>query len=137
MEAQPLHQFLVHGSIVILSGLLAGIPYWWSVIRKASEAKARAWRTAHTTVTMTGMLMLVVGLMFGMTDLSESAQSTLAAAFIVSGYSFAFALIVGALTGRRALWPTSSPLDILLFAGHTLGTTGAVVGVLLLLYGLV
>lgn len=136
MNIQPARLLLIHGCIVVLLGLLAGIPYWWSIIRKADETISRAWRAAHATVTLAGMLMLVVGLLEGFANLSSTSQSVLRAAFIVSGYSFAFALIIGAITGRRALWPTASALDMLLFAGHFLGAVGAVVGMGLLLSGL-
>ena len=136
MDLQPARLLLVHGTIVVLLGLLAGLPYWWTIIRKHSRETSRAWRVAHATVTLTGVLMLAVGLLYGFADLDASLRSLLQVAFILSGYSFAFALTIGALTGRRALLPSANALDVLLFGGHLMGAAGAIVGTGLLLCGL-
>ena len=135
MDFRPLQLLLVHGSIIILLGLLAGFSYWWVIIRKYKQEISRAWCVAHVTITLFGVLMLIVGLLDAFADMNNSLRFILHTAFIVSGYSFAFALIVGALIGRRALLPSTNILDVVLFSGHLLGAAGAFIGMCLLLYG--
>jgi hypothetical protein len=127
---------MVHGSIVLLFGLLSGIPFWAAVIRGQAETAIRAWRVAHTTLTVCGLIMLVVGLMNTYLDLNTGLRTLLVWVLVVSGYGFTFALVVGAGTGRRALRPTSNAMDTLLFMGHLFGAVGAILGMCIFLYGL-
>ena len=136
MDTQPIHCLLIHGTIVLLFGLLSGLPFWITIIRKKSGDAIRGWRVAHTTLIGCGMLLILAGLANIYINLTEGLRTLLVWALVVSGYSFTFALVVGAGTGRRALLPTSNALDILLFLGHFFGAVGAFVGIGLFLYGL-
>lgn len=136
MDVHPVRFLLVHGSIVLLIGLLAGIPFWVTIIRGKESGGVRAWRVAHTTLIVCGLVILVVGLAGPHLGLSAGLHTLLKWVFAVSGYSFAFALVVGAGIGRRALTPTPPGIDTLLFLGHFVGAVGAIVGSCLFLYGL-
>jgi hypothetical protein len=136
MDMQPVRYLLVHGSIVILFGLLSGIPFWVAVIRGQDEGAIRAWRVAHTTLNACGLLMLVVNLISPLLDLSRELRSLLAWALVASGYGFVFALVVGACTGYRALVPKPVGFNTLLFMGHLIGAVGAVLAMFIVLYGL-
>lgn len=41
-------QLLFHGAIVVLIGLLSGIPYGSAIIKKKGKSVIRAWRVAHS-----------------------------------------------------------------------------------------
>lgn len=41
-------QLTLHGAIVLLIGLLTGIPYGHAITRKPDENTVRAWRVAHS-----------------------------------------------------------------------------------------
>lgn len=136
MDAQPVRFLLVHGSIVLLAGLLAGIPFWLAIIGEAQSGVVRAWRVAHTTLIACGLTILVAGIVSPHLALSGGLHTFLCWAFVISGYSFVFALVVGAATGQRALTPLPLGVNTLLFAGHFIGATGAILGVCVFLYGL-
>jgi hypothetical protein len=53
---------LVNGSIVLLMGLLSGAPMALAIIRKKGEGTVRAWRIAHSTLIMDGLMMIIAGL---------------------------------------------------------------------------
>lgn len=136
METQSAHMLLVHGCIFLLLGLAAGLPFWWVIIRRKPGGNTRAWRVAHTTLLMFGLLVIVIAMLSSRLDLSSRLIALLNVALLVSGYSFALALIVGAVLERRALLPTRNIADVVLFAGHVFGATGVTLGIGLLLYGL-
>ncbi|UCC81260.1 MAG: hypothetical protein JSW64_07860 [Candidatus Zixiibacteriota bacterium] len=137
MDAQPVRLLLIHGSIVLLSGLLSGIPFWIAIISRRDEDTVRPWRVAHTTLITCGLVMLTVGVINPHLSLSEGLRSLLVWAFVVSGYGFVFALVVGAGTGYRALIPKPfSIINTLLFMGHLIGAVGAVLGMCIVLFGL-
>ena len=136
METQSVRLLAVHGTIVLLLGLISGIPYWYVIIRRKAEQSIRAWRVAHTTLALCGLIMLVVALMSPYLDLSAKLITIMVWLLVVSGYGFVFALIVGAATRRPALLPGEDVLNVLLFLGHLVGAVGAILGACLLLYGL-
>jgi len=136
MDTQPVRFLLVHGSIVLLVGLLAGIPFWVAIIRGQESSVVRAWRVAHTTLITCGLAILVVSLTSPHLVLSAGLRIFLKWVFAASGYSFAFALVVGAGIGRRALTPMPLGINTLLFMGHLIGAAGAILGSCVFLYGL-
>ena len=136
MDAQPVQCLMIHGSIVLLFGLLSGVPFWVAIIRNKGDGTIRAWRVAHGTLIACGLIMLVVGLIDPYLALCAGLHTLLVWAFIVSGYGFVFALVVGAGTGRRALTPRPPGINTLLFLGHMIGAVGAVFGMCIVLFGL-
>ena len=136
MDALSVRFLLIHGTIVLLVGILAGIPFWIGIIRGGQSASIRGWRVEHASLIGCGLMMLVVSLASSHLELSPVLGALLRWALAISGYSFALALTVGAATGRRGLMPRSNAFDTLLFIGHALGAVGATVGVCVFLYGL-
>ena len=136
MTGNPIRLLLVHGGIVAFLGLLAGFPFWLAIIRDRGASRIQAWRVAHTTVLMDGLLLLVVALISYQASLDATLVAAAAWALVVSAYGFVFALIVGAWAGERGLNPIPVGVNSLFFAGHAVGATGATVGMGLVLYGL-
>ena len=136
MDTQPVRSLLIHGSIVLLLGLLSGIPFWIAIIKGRDDTAIRPWRVAHATLISCGLVMIAVSLISPRPVLSESLRSLLQWLFIISGYGFVFALVIGAATGYRALTPTPAGFNTLLFIGHLIGVVGALLGICLVLYGL-
>jgi len=136
MDSLIIQCLLIHGSIVILFGLLSGFPFWIAIIRHHDQSTVRAWRVAHTTLIGCGLLMLVAYLISPNLALSAELHSLLTWVLVVSGYGFVFALVVGAATRQRALTPRPFGLNTLLFAGHMVGAAGAIVAMCIVLYGL-
>ena len=134
--AQPTKFLLVHGLIVLFIGVLSGIPFWFAIIFNRTKGAVSAWRVAHSTLIASGLLMVVVSLIYSHLALSSELGSLVAWFFIVSGYGFVFAFVIGAWIGRRGLTPWPLGVDTVLFAGHFIGAVGALLGMCILLYGL-
>lgn len=133
MNAQPIHTLLVHGSIVLLSGILSGVPFWIAIIRDKDRVVIRSWRVAHATLISCGMIMIAVSLASPYYIPDSWLRSLLVWAFATSGYAFMFALVVGAATGIRGLTPRPFGFETLLFLGHMIGACGTIVGTCILL----
>lgn len=49
---EPARHLLFHGVIILLLGLLAGIPYGRAILKKQQDSLIIAWRVAHSALTM-------------------------------------------------------------------------------------
>jgi hypothetical protein len=131
----PGKPLLLHGVIILWTGLLAGFAFWAAVLRKAADERVRAWRVAHGTLLMDAILMLAVAPVLPHLALSPAAARVTVWALILSAYGFVFALGVGAWAGVRGLAPRPVGVNTVFFAGHVVGVTGVLVAAALLLYG--
>ncbi len=116
-------------------GILAGVPYWLTIIRRKEEEPILAWRTAHSFLVMDGLLMLIVGLMLPYLTLSELIARVLTRALVIAGYAFAVTFPVGAWKGYRGLTPRPYGLNTILFLGHVIGAIGSLIGIAIVIYG--
>jgi len=128
-------QIILHGGIILLVGLLCGAPLGSAVVRGKSEETVRAWRVAHSSLVMGGILLLVLAGVLVHLQLSASALALLVWAFIASSYAFAVVLPLGAYYGRRGL--TSKPpfMNRVIYFGNMIGAIGLLVGTVVLLWG--
>lgn len=129
MAEDPVRLLLVHGTIVLSCGVLAGLPFWLAIIRERGAERIRGWRVAHATLIVNGLLLLMVALMGPQLALGATSLALAAWALVVSAYCFVFALGVGAWVGKRGLNPIPLGVNTLFFVGHAVGATGAIVGV--------
>lgn len=135
MTGLPTKYLLFHGSVVMLAGLLSGFPYWLAIIKNKDMAVVRAWRVAHSFLIVDGIFMLVVGLAIPHLALSGQIVQILVWSVILAGYGFVYAFIIGALKGIRGLTVRPYGLNTVLFAGHLIGASGSLIGIVILIYG--
>src|SRR5687768_4129037 len=53
-------QLILHGGVILLLGLLSGVPFGRAIVHVKSEAAVRAWRVAHSGLSMGGVLLLAL-----------------------------------------------------------------------------
>lgn len=135
MIGLPSIYLLLNGSIVLLTGLLSGIPMWLAITQKKEHDIIRAWRVSHSTLIMDGLMMLIIGLVIPYLTLSELAIWVLVWALIFAGYGFVIALIIGAWKGFRGLTFKPYGLNTILFGGHVIGVAGSFIGIVITIYG--
>jgi uncharacterized protein (DUF697 family) len=99
----PARYLLFHGSIVLLVGLLCGMPYGIAITRKHGDEVIRAWKLAHGSLSLGGTTMMAMAAILSFLKVSGVIQWLLAAALITSGYGFCFALTLESFVGDRGL----------------------------------
>ncbi len=125
---------LFHGVVVIVLGLLAGIPFAF-VISGDLVGSVRAWRMAHLEGVLNGLVVMAVAAGGGVMSLSAGQQRWLAAGLIVAAYGNVVASIVGASFGVRGLTPTLPLSNLFVFWLFTLAIVGVFLGLGLAAWG--
>ncbi len=125
---------LFHGIVVIVLGLLAGIPFAF-VISGDLVGSVRAWRMAHLEGVLNGLVVMAVAAGGGVMSLSAQQQRWLAGGLIVAAYGNVIASIVGASLGVRGLTPTPPLSNLFVFLLFTLAIVGVFLGLGLAAWG--
>ena len=128
-------QLILHGGIILLIGLLCGAPLGSAVVRRKSEETVRAWRVAHSSLVMGGVLLLAVVGVIAHLKLGAFGLALLVWAFVVSSYGFALVLPLAAHYGHRGLSSGPPLLNRVLYFGNVLGAAGLLLGTIVLLWG--
>jgi hypothetical protein len=125
----------LHGSIVLLIGLLSGIPYGIAINQKKNEDIARAWRVAHSGLSMGGTTMISISAVLNNLELNAVLSLILVGTFAISGYGFCIALPYGAWVGHRGLSIESPVKNKVVYVGNMVGAIGSLIGTLILVFG--
>jgi hypothetical protein len=128
-------QLVFHGAVVLLVGLLCGAPLGSAVVRGKPEETVRAWRVAHSSLVMGGILLLALAGVVARLQLSGVVLGLLVWAFVGSSYGFAVVLPLGAHYGHRGLTAAPPFLNRLVYVGNIIGATGLLAGTVVLLWG--
>ncbi|MBW4560150.1 MAG: hypothetical protein KME32_03160 [Mojavia pulchra JT2-VF2] len=128
-------QLTLHGAIVLLIGLLSGIPYGYAITKKQDENIARGWRVAHSGLSMGGTTMIAFSAVLSNLELNPVFSSVLVWSSVVSGYGFAIALPYGAWVGHRGLSIEGPSQNKVVYIGNMLGAIGSLIGTLVLIIG--
>jgi hypothetical protein len=128
-------QLTLHGAIVILVGLLAGIPYGRAITSKEDENKVRGWRVAHSGLAMGGTMMIAFSAVLSNLKLDPIFSSIFVWSTVISGYGFCIALPYGAWVGYRGLSIEKTIQNNIVYAGNIIGAIGSLIGTLVLIFG--
>jgi hypothetical protein len=125
---------VVHSALVLVAGLLVGVPYGRAVHRNAPDQIIRAWRLAHDSLTVGPILGLAIAAVLSSLSVGGPMKSWLAWAWVVSNYGFCFSLPLAAMVGQRGhTW--DKPLsNQFVFVGNMVGLAASSVGSAVLLY---
>ena len=113
-------QLSFHGAIVLLMGLLSGIPHGLAINQNQSESVIRAWQVAHSGLAMGGTTIVTISAAIDRLKMDAIALNILVWSSVVSGYGFCLALPYGAWTGHR---------------GNIVGAWGSLVSASTLIFG--
>jgi hypothetical protein len=121
---------VLHGTIVLLIGLLSGFPYSLAIVRRAEPRKVDAWRAAHTGLCATGVMLIALGAVLRGWGPPGAAAHLVVWTLAGGSYCVAVAMTVGAATGARGLHGHGGAAQRLVFAAYQLGIAGTFVGVI-------
>ena len=127
-------QLLFHGAIVMLIGLLSGIPYGSAINNQQDESVIRAWRVAHSGLAMGGTTMIAVAAAINQLEIDAIALNILVWSSVISGYGFCLALPYGAWVGHRGLAMGKTVQSNIVYLGNILGAWGSLVSTLALIF---
>jgi hypothetical protein len=128
-------RYLVFNSaLVLLAGLLVGVPYGRAVHRNAPDQVIRAWRLAHDTLTLGPTLGLAIAAILSSLSVGAPVKSWLAWTWVVSNYGFCFSLPLAAMVSQRGHTLDKPLANQLVFAGNMVGLSASSVGTVVLLY---
>ena len=128
-------QLLFHGAIVMLIGLLSGIPYGSAINKKQDESIIRAWRVAHSGLAMGGTTMVAMAAAIDLLNINAIALNILVWSSVISGYGFCLALPYGAWVGQRGLAMGKTLQSNIVYVGNILGAWGSLISTLALIFG--
>lgn len=127
-------QLLLHGSVVLLFGLLFGVPYAKAIKRNASAQIINSWRVAHLSLPIGATLMLAVAAILGFLQVGNGVKWALAGSLIISSYAFCISTPLAAITGDRGLASSGKGLARLVYIGNMIGAWTSLAAAGLLLY---
>ncbi len=128
-------QLTLHGAIVLLIGLLTGIPYGHAINAKQDENTVRGWRVAHSGLAMGGTTMIAFASVLSYLKLDPIFNFILVYSLVISGYGFSIALPYGAWVGHRGLSISDSVKNKVVYTGNMVGAIGSLIATLLLIFG--
>ena len=128
-------QVLFHGLIVLLVGILCGVPYGQALTHGWGEEAVRGWRLAHFSLVFGGVWLLAVAAVSHLLVLSRRGITILVCSVVTSGYAFMLALIVGASGGVRGLEATGPVLNLVAFVGNVVASVASLVWVVVSIVG--
>ena len=128
-------QLIFHGAIVMLIGLLSGIPYGSAINQKQDESTIRAWRVAHSGLVMGGTTMIAIAAAINILEINAIALSILVWSSVISGYGFCLALPYGAWVGHRGLAIGKTIPSNIVYLGNVVGAWGSLVSTIALIFG--
>jgi hypothetical protein len=124
-------RLIFHGAVVILVGLLSGIP---TVIEAMNES-GRFWHTAHEALIMVGVWMLAASSVRPVLVLDQREATALVWSMLALGYGFTVALVMGGVLGTSPFAPGGTPVSFFAFVSAIVGIFGAFVATAVTLMG--
>jgi hypothetical protein len=119
----------LHGLVVLLLGLLCGIPYGSAIVGGFGDEAVRAWNLAHLEGLENGILVLALAGASGFLELRSGEERVVLWSAVLAAYGNVVGAIVGALSGQRGLAPHGPLANWLVFVAFMFGMWGVLVAV--------
>ena len=136
MARRSVLQLAFHGVMLVILGMLVGLPFANAITAHSGPEVERAWRVAHTSLVTAGTLYVAIAAIAHHLILPRRAAAFVTWSLVLSAYGFAFAFVVGPVVGARGLEPTGPPLDVLIFGVLLASLLASFLSVLIVLWGL-
>ena len=125
-----------YGLLLVVLGMLVGIPFTDAITSGGSPELQRAWRVAHTSLVTSGLLYMAIAAIAHLAIVGPRTAAFVTRSLVLSAYIIAFAFTVGPAVGARGLEPTGPALHILVFVTLAAALLATFLAVLVLLWGL-
>jgi hypothetical protein len=128
-------RLVIHGSILLMAGLLCG---YFSVAAMAvipGPEAYDAWTRAQVGLSVVGIWLLATAGIFNLLVLEKRETLALVRSFIAAAYGLLVALPLEAVIGHRAVSPSHSPIEWVAFIANLIALAGMALGALLTVSG--
>lgn len=125
-------QLVFHGAIVLMVGLLSGLP---TVVESLNGDAVRFWHTAHEALIMMGIWLLAMASVVPLLVLARREAAVLLISLLAMGYGFIIALVLGGLIGVSPFAPGHTVGAFVAFLSAVIGIGGAVLSAALTIMG--
>jgi hypothetical protein len=120
MDVNSRTRVIFHGAVVMLVGLLSGLP------TVNEEEPARLWHTAHESLILIGILLFAMSSVLQMLVLPRRESTALIWSLLATGYGLMVGLVTQAIMGTHAFGPSSNPVLMFAFIANATGMMGSV-----------
>lgn len=127
-------QLMFHAIIMLLAGLIAGIPYGKAINKNTNQRLIDSWRVAHAALPIGATLMLVISVLFASLNVASNLKWAISIFFIVSAYGFMVSLLIGPIVGYRGLSSNGPITAKIVYSGNIIGAITSLIGTIILLY---
>ena len=124
-------RLVLHGAIVLLVGLLCGLP---TTVESLSGSE-RHWHVAHEGLIMMGVWMLVSSSILSGLLLGAKEAAALFWALLAMGYGFLVSLVIGGVIDADVFSPGGTVANNVAFVCSVLGIGGAIIAASLIIMG--
>jgi hypothetical protein len=133
MHASEQRRLAFHGAIVLLTGLLCGIPQASAITGGADPARIHAWQVAHNAIVLAGIMQIAIAGALPVASGPRIVRSIIWA-LIAAGYGSIVGLGLAAVSGYRGLTPDGPALNLIAFAGNMVVAIGSLAALPLLIW---
>lgn len=132
MDGNERGWILLHGSAVVLIGLLCGLA---AVVEEIAGSQPQLWRAAHNALLLAGAWILATAAVLPFLVLNQRERTVLCWSLLATAYAFTTTLLVQAITGVRVLEPGGSASQWIAFVGNIVTVGASLLAALLTLLG--
>lgn len=134
MDAPDRHRSLLalHGAVVLLLGLLSGLP---AVSEELAGLQPTTWRAAHGALLLAGVWLLATSALLPSLVLPPRQRKALTWSLLTMAYAFATAVLIQAMTGVRALAPHATASSWIAYLANLATVPSGVLAAVLTLLG--
>ena len=122
----------LHGAIVLLLGLLCGLP---AVAEELAGLQPTTWRAAHGALLLAGVWLLATAALLPSLVLPPRQRKALTWSLITTAYAFTSAALIQAITGVRALAPHGTASSWVAYVANLATVAAGLLAALLTLLG--
>jgi hypothetical protein len=123
----------LHGSIILLSGLIGGLFFARAIKKSVGEI---AWRVVHAGGCAAGAMLLAIAVPVQWVSLSNTLNVVLVWAFLLGTYLLVAGMFVAAIWNTRGIPSGGSALNRLVSTLYSVGTLLSLAASALLVFGL-
>jgi hypothetical protein len=133
MHASERRRLVFHGAIVLLVGLLCGIPQASAITGGADPARIHAWQVAHNAIVLSGIMQIAIAAALSVVREVRTVRMIIWP-LIAAGYGAIVGLGLAAASGYRGLTPEGPLLNLIAFGGNMVVAIGSLAALPILMW---